>query len=240
MDESILLWAVGIIVAVLLWAVPIDKIKDQFKAYSIVAYIDSLNIRQEFKVAIVDDEISNYPLDYIKELGFSVKEYDSVSFADAQELVKNDLLLLDVKGVVKEDLEEGGAKLIKIIKEERPLIPVIAVSSGYFHTELNDYFKISDSTLNKPIDEYKIRELLFELKREFFDAVLIAKTIECCIRKLDIGKLNKNKLNKSVIDFVSRKISKTELLNIIHTYAKGESQEIINNSAILLDRVANA
>ena len=87
-------------------------------------------------------------------------------------------------------------KLIKIIKEARPLIPVVAVSSGYFHTELNDYFRISDATVNKPIDEYKIRELLFELKKEFFDASSIAKTIEDSIKKLDISSSRSSEISE--------------------------------------------
>lgn len=130
-----------------------------------VDYINKLKTRDNYKLAIVDDEISSYPVEYIKKLGITVSEFDSISFAETDNLCKFDVILLDVKGVVKEDLEEGGAKLIKIIKQYRPTLPIIAVSSGYFHPELNDYFKSSDATLNKPIDEYKIRELLLDLKK---------------------------------------------------------------------------
>ncbi|KJG19469.1 hypothetical protein UB37_18120 [Photobacterium iliopiscarium] len=236
-ELGIVLAVASLVLGIILWAIPREVITNLLKKFSIQSHVEKLHLRTDFRIAIVDDEIDNYPIQYIKNLGFDVHTYESASFADAQNLVKHDLLLLDVKGVIKEDLDEGGAKLIKIIKEARPFIPVVAVSSGYFHTELNDYFRISDATVNKPIDEYKIRELLCELKKEFFDALSIAKAIEDSIKKLDISSSKKNQLNKSIIDFLSGKSSENDFLSVIHMSAKGESQEIINNTKILLDRV---
>ncbi|MCX7126570.1 hypothetical protein [Aeromonas sp.] len=238
-EFGIFLGVLGLILAIVFWLVPRELLTHAFKTYNIKNYVEKLNLRTDFKIAIVDDEIDSYPVRYINDLGFTVKEYESVSFADSDSLVKHDLVLLDVKGVVKEDLDEGGAKLIKIIKEVRPLIPVVAVSSGYFHTELNDYFKSSDATVNKPIDEYKIRELLNELKKEFFDASCIAAGIEDSIKKLDISSSKKNKMKKTIIHFISNKCSEHEFLNMIHMNARSESKEIIDNSKILLDRIKN-
>ncbi|MFA0348991.1 hypothetical protein AB4486_18855 [Vibrio sp. 10N.222.55.C6] len=239
-ELGIVLAVASLFLGFIFWVVPREVVTNRFKKFSVQSHVEKLHLRTDFRIAIVDDEIGNYPIQYIKDLGFNVHEYESVSFTDAQNLINHDLLLLDVKGVVREDLDEGGAKLIKIIKEARPLIPVVAVSSGYFHTELNDYFRISDATVNKPIDEFKIRELLCELKKEFFDAPSIANAIEDSIKKLDISSSKKNKLNQLVIEFISEKCSENEFLNVIHMNAKGESQEIINNSRILLDRVKYA
>ncbi|MDA0131041.1 hypothetical protein L2D36_04995 [Vibrio harveyi] len=240
MDLGIVLGVAGLFLAVVFWLVPKESVTRIFKTYSVVHYVNKKNLRSEFRIAIVDDELDSYPVQYIKDLGFTTKEYESVSFADSDALVKNDLVLLDVKGVVREDLDEGGAKLIKIIKESRPLLPVVAVSSGYFHTELNDYFRSSDATLNKPIDEFKIRELLNDLKKEFFDESHIAANIENCIKKLDLGSSKKNKLNKVVVDYLSNKINLVDFTNIVHQNARGSAQEIIDNSKILLDRITNA
>lgn len=230
----------GFILSLSLWIIPREVVTNRFKKFSVKNYVEKLNLRTNFKVAIVDDEIDNYPIKYIQDLGFHVSQYESISFAESESLIKHDLLLLDVKGVVKEDLDEGGAKLIKIIKELRPLLPVIAVSSGYFHTELNDYFRISDSTVNKPIDEFKIRELLNELKKEFFDEKNISENIENSIKKLEISSSKKNKLNQSVIEYISGKMQECDFLNLVHTNAKSESSDIIDNSKKLLDRIKNA
>jgi len=237
---GIIITIIGIIAGTVHWLIPKESFTGLFKKYSIKTYIEKKNLRQNFKVAIIDDEIENYPIKYLEALGFTVNKYESVSFADSPELIKNDLLLLDVKGVVIEDLEEGGAKLIKIIKEARPHIPVIAVSSGYFHPELNDYFKSSDAILNKPIKEYKIREVLNELKKEFFDVSSIASGIEREIKNLELSSSKKNKLNKFVIDFISKKCDDSSFINFVHQNAMAESQGIISNSRILRDRIENA
>ncbi|HIF9205887.1 hypothetical protein ACRTC3_21645 [Photobacterium damselae] len=236
---GIIISIVAIVIGLLCWMFPPTIITNKFKSYSLVSYVNTLKMRCKYRVAIVDDEISSYPVDYIKNLGFEVLEYETISFASAKDLINHDVLLLDVKGVVKEDPDEGGAKLIKIIKETRPLLPVVAVSSGYFHTELNDYFKSSDATVNKPIDEYKIRELLFELKKEFFDADEISLRLENTIKKLDINKSKKNQMYKFIIEFLSDKTSKTELLDFIHQNAKSDSKDIIDNVNVLKDRVVH-
>ncbi|WP_417884529.1 hypothetical protein [Vibrio rumoiensis] len=239
MDLGIGLAVLGVIMAIVFWWIPKESIVGLFEKYSVKNYVNRLNLRTDFRIAIIDDEIDSYPIKYIKDLGFSIKEYETVSFADSDILIKNDLLLLDVKGVVNEDLDEGGAKLIKIIKESRPLLPIVAVSSGYFQTELNDYFKISDATLNKPIDEYRIREMLNELKKEFFDVDCIANSIEDCIKKLELSPSKKNKLKKELIGYLSNKINKECFNNFVHQLARSSSQEIIDKSEILVDRINN-
>lgn len=59
-------------------------------------YISKLKTRQNYKLAIIDDEINSYPVDYIKKLGINVTEFDSISFAETDNLCKFDVILLDV------------------------------------------------------------------------------------------------------------------------------------------------
>lgn len=181
----------GVVLSVIFWLIKPDFIVRHFINKNINSFIRSKKLNNNFTIAIVDDELDGYPIRYIQNLGYNVRTFESVSFSQAEELSKNDLILLDVKGVVKEDLEEGGAKLIKIIKDIRPLLPIIAVSSGYFHTELNEYFKTCDDSIKKPIDEYKIREMLGELKLRFFDENNIAELLCNDIESLQISNRKK-------------------------------------------------
>lgn len=64
--------------------------------------------------------------------------------------------------------------------------------------------------------------------------------IEDAIRKLELSKSKKNLFNKYVIDFVISDCEEVEFLDFVHQNAKGESQSIIDNSRILLDRIKNA
>lgn len=240
MDLGVFLGVIGILITIILWLVSKEDIIGFFKRASIDKHLEKLQLRTEFKIAIIDDELESYPVQYIRDLGFTVKEFREVSFTDSNELKKFDLILLDVKGVVKEDLAEGGAKLLKMIKQKRPLLPIIAVSSGYFQTELNDYFKISDATLNKPIEEFRITEMLHELKKEFFNEKDISQNIENLIKQLEVSNSKKNKLRKSVVKYLEQKIDLFKFSDVVHEIAKSKAEEIIFNSKKLFERILNA
>lgn len=237
LDFGTILGIFGIFISILFWLLPRESIIDFFKRYSIKDFLVNKNLRDNFTIAVIDDEINSYPVDYIKKLGYSVEVYESVSFTMVNDITKNDLILLDVKGVVEEDLEEGGAKLIKIIKQNRPLLPVVAVSSGYFQAELNDYFKSSDRIMNKPLDKYKMQSLLSELKDEFFDINKICNGIEQSIKGLNLSNRKKSKI---IIDFVSNKFDEELFIKKLYEIAQNESNDIVKNSKILMDRIKHA
>ncbi|UAA38664.1 hypothetical protein KIH87_18705 [Paraneptunicella aestuarii] len=237
---GIILSIAGLALSVLLWAVKPEFIVNFFKFQKVTNFIRSKNLSNNFTIAIVDDELDSYPISYIQNLGYRVKTFESVSFSQAEELSKHDLILLDVKGVVKEDLEEGGAKLIKIIKNIRPLVPVIAVSSGYFHTELNDYFRTCDDNIKKPIDEYKIREIIGELKLNFYDENNIAELLNNDIESLQIGKRKKKSISSMIIYYLKNEIESQELKITLHKFATTKTDDILNKVNRLKDRLNNA
>jgi len=239
-DSGTILGIVGLVLSVILWFVKPQFITKFFEKQKVTKFIESKKLSNDFTIAVVDDELDSYPINYIQNLGYKVKTFESVSFSQAEELSKNDLILLDVKGVVKEDLEEGGAKLIKIIKDIRPLVPIIAVSSGYFHTELNDYFKICDDSIKKPIDEYKIREMLGELKLKFYDENSIAELLNNDIESLQINTRKKNIISLMIIDYLKSEIECQELKITLHKLATTKTEEILCKVARLKDRLNNA
>lgn len=230
----------GVIISIILWIVKPEFIINHFKRQNINGFIESKKLSRDFTIAIVDDELDGYPTQYIQDLGYKVKTFESISFSQAEELSKYDLILLDVKGVVKEDLEEGGAKLIKIIKGIRPLLPIIAVSSGYFHTELNDYFKTCDDSIKKPIDEYKIREILNELKLKFFDEKNITELLDDDIGSLTINKRKKRKISLMIISYLKNETECKELKIKLHKMATTKTEDILFKVKRLKDRLNHA
>lgn len=230
----------GVVLSVIFWLIKPDFIVRHFINKNINSFIRSKKLNNNFTIAIVDDELDGYPIRYIQNLGYNVRTFESVSFSQAEELSKNDLILLDVKGVVKEDLEEGGAKLIKIIKDIRPLLPIIAVSSGYFHTELNEYFKICDDSIKKPIDEYKIREMLGELKLRFFDENNIAELLCNDIESLQISNRKKKNISSAIIYYLENEIECKELKITLHRLATTKTEDILCKVERLKDRISHA
>lgn len=239
MDAGIIWSIVGIIIGLILYWIPKESILSFFKAKSINEFIKNKHLDKRYSIAIIDDEIDHYPVQYIKDLGFEVQCYESVSFSDADKISKHDLLILDVKGVVKEDPDEGGAKLLKIIKDEKPLLPIIAVSSGTFHVELNDYFDSTNGYVRKPINEFKIRELLLELKDEFLDVEKIAKKTSKEIANLPIKKSKKRKMKAKIVGFLSDNMESKEVKSFIRQHTTVDNDNITPAVEIMKFRVSN-
>lgn len=230
----------GTALTIVTWAVKPEFITRLFRVETVTDFIHSKNLSDDFTIAIVDDDLESFPVNYIQNLGYKVKTFELVSFSEAKSLSKNDLILLDVKGVVKEDLKEGGAKLIKIIKEIRPFVPIVAVSSGYFHTELNDYFKTCDDSIRKPIDEYKIREILGDLKLKFYDANHIANLINIDIESLQVSNRKKKSIFSAIIKHLKNDKNDKKLSVTLHKLATTKTETIYYKVKILKDRLNHA
>ena len=139
---------VGFVAAVLaimgmLWGV-FKLIRIQYRKFKqpsdVREFLRKLGLRKKYKIAIVDDEIKDFPVEYLKSLNYCVSTYDTISLNEVNRLLSFDMIFLDVKGVVKEDFETGGAKLLKLVKKAKPSIMVIAVSSGKYQLNLNSFF----------------------------------------------------------------------------------------------------
>ncbi|WP_304635533.1 hypothetical protein [Pseudoalteromonas sp.] len=239
MDIGILIGVIGLLIALFTYLFPFDRVSKMFEKKKLDQLAKEMKLRSNYRVAIIDDEIDSFPIDFINKMGFDVKTFESISFADSIEIAKFDVVLLDVKGVVREDLEEGGAKFIKILKEARSALPVVAVSSGKFQPGLNDYFKSSDAILNKPIEEFKIQELLNELKADFFDFEKLSSQLKEQIRKLPVDNKLKSKLEVEVVKYLSSKLPKAETFQLVHQIATIDSEKIIRQIKIMKDRIEN-
>ena len=118
-------------------------------------------------VVIVDDNPENYPVDYLRNVGFKVKVIESISLSDISQLYDYDLLILDITGIVVEDPVRGGLELLKRIKEVDPTKLIISASSKRFDPTLTDFFKLSDAQIKTPVSETVLENKinsLFKLK----------------------------------------------------------------------------
>jgi len=236
---GIVLAIVAILMGIFFYIVPWTSVKEYFKPIMLDKFVSDSQLRDRYKVAIIDDDIDSFPVEFIRKMGVQVNTYESISFADSLEIARYDVVFLDVKGVVEEDLEEGGAKFIKILKQAREYLPIVAVSSGRFQPELNDYFKASDLIINKPIDEYKVSEELTDLKSSFFDLPTLVAALKELIRTLPVEKSDKTKLEILIVKYFLSKGSKENTMQCIHQIATVDSKNIITQVNIIKDRLDN-
>lgn len=207
----------------------ISKYKKFKEPVDVHGYLKSLKLRNTYRIAIVDDEIDDFPIQYLRSLDYKVSTFESISLDDVDKLISFDMIFLDVKGVVQEDLETGGAKLLKLIKKAKPSVMVIAVSSGKYQLNLNSFFENSDDVLNKPIREENIERSISELIGSNIDIDTMAEKL------LDMIICSKSKqeklIRRSLIDFFSGTIAYEELCDIVHIHTNHKYSEKISTAA---------
>jgi response regulator RpfG family c-di-GMP phosphodiesterase len=169
------------------------------------------------KIVVVDDNPDDFPLEYLRNTFGQVTVFDKISLSEASKLVGNDLIFLDMTGVVKEDPKYGGLQLIKKVKDLPDAPIVVAVSRARFDPTATDYFKIADDVLKKPLTEMKCEEVVLELVRDKVSPFKAADTIDSEILGKSKNDREKDKMNSLVFSFLDGKISidalRAELLN---------------------------
>lgn len=129
-------------------------------------------------VAIVDDNLSDFPIQELKKTGFSIRTYKHVSTSDFDDLSKFDAVLLDMHDIVRDDPTEGGLKLIKILRQKNPRQKICAVSGNQFNPTATAFFKLADDTLNKPMSAQRCVEVLEAFLLEKLEPVQLAALLD--------------------------------------------------------------
>ncbi len=101
-------------------------------------------------IAIVDDNLSDFPVTELKKAGYRVKTYKQVGLSDFLSLAEYDVVFLDMHGIVKDDVDEGGLKLIVKLRSVNPHQKICAVSSKTFDPTASMFFKQADDVQKNP------------------------------------------------------------------------------------------
>ena len=202
-------------------------------------YLQSLNLRSQCRIAIVDDELTDFPISYLSNSGYKITTFSSIEMSEFNKLLDFDIVFLDVQGVVKSDFEYGGAKLIRLLVKDKPLLPIVAVSSGQFKASLTEFFELSYDRINKPVDEVKLATVIDEICAETFDFKNISEEINNLLSCAKVK--NQSKIIKFIIGYLNGRLSESELENFIHEKTPYKfSSKIIYKCKLLKVRVNNA
>ncbi|WP_211608149.1 hypothetical protein [Paraburkholderia nemoris] len=134
--------------------------------------------RGAVSLAIVDDQMADHPIAYLKKIGFKPKTYKKFSLARIDELRGFDIVILDVANVIEEDMQRGGLEMIKRLKSQLPAPIVIAVSGKQYDPTVHQYFVLADVVLDKPINELEIEDALTQLLDERLSLTGLATQID--------------------------------------------------------------
>ena len=122
------------------------------------------DVKRGVKIAIVDDILADFPIEYLKEIGFRVKSFESITMAQIEELREFDVVFLDIADILEDDPVDGGVKVMeKLANPDRTPRPVvIAVSGQQFDIERVQFFKGAHDVVKKPIGKERCESVLLD------------------------------------------------------------------------------
>jgi len=103
------------------------------------------------RIAIVDDQVEDFPIAELKADGYNVEEFTQVALGNHATLSRFDIVFLDMKGIVKDDPDRGGLKLIAELRNRNRKQKICAVSGQTFDPTATAFFREADDYKKKPL-----------------------------------------------------------------------------------------
>lgn len=197
----------------------INSRNDYSNIYNYVQDKPTDKIIKNRKIAIIDDQPKNYPLEYLRKAGFNITVYEKVSLSNYSFISDYDLIFLDITNVVEEDLERGGFELIKRIRDELIDVVIIGVSSKRFDPTLTEFFKMADEQSKTPISEKDCENLIADTLEKHYSAKEIAINIDEIINKSRVTHRQHKKIVGFLISYLDGEISGDKLNRSVSQYA---------------------
>jgi CheY-like chemotaxis protein len=145
---------------------------------------DDSRAKEIAKIAIVDDQPADFPTTELKSNGYHVQTYRQVTLSTTAQLASYDIVFLDMKGVVKDDPENGGLKLIAELRRLSPAQKICAVSSKTFDINATEFFRQADDAKKKPLTAHECRAVITTFLGELFSAKVLRESVQQAMRTL--------------------------------------------------------
>lgn len=166
----------------------------------------SVNILKKRKIAIVDDQPENYPIDYLRKSGFNVSVYEEVSLANYGFIESYDLVFLDITNVVKEDPQRGGFELMKRVRAEMTGIVIIGVSSKRFDPTLTEFFRLADEQAKTPISEKDCEQLILNTLEKYYSPIHISGEIDGFLNESVLKQNHHKRALKVIVKYINSSV----------------------------------
>ena len=189
---------------------------------------------EKLRIAIIDDEPADFPLEYIRILGYALDVFESFSIADVDKLNKYQLVILDIVNVVKEDPKRGGLELMVRIQnlEHRPL--VIAVSGKRYDPTATEYFKVADKVMKKPVSQVELQEALENLLTRRWTPLGVAKDIDDLVKNQRFSDDVKRERVRDLVKALLGKITIVEAIEDFHDSSRVPLRKMMESLVQLL------
>lgn len=156
---------------------------------------------KSLRIAVVDDHPDDYPLDSLRQLGYSVVHIERLGLGEVPALLSYQCILLDINGVLTEDLKRGGLEILKRLKAAGGPY-VVAVSSKGFDITMSEFFMLADHRLKKPIPQAEVEGIIEGAYRARFSAKDAARRVDSAASFGSSNNATAHKVLQKVIKFL--------------------------------------
>lgn len=196
---------------------------------------------KDLKILILDDELGNYPLEYLNDSNYNIESKEKISLSKIDGLLKYHIIILDITGIVEEDLNQGGFELLKRLRKNKPYgQAIIAASSKRFDMSVAEFYKLADKKIKTPIESIEIEAVFNEVANLKFSINDISKYVDELISKVANQSLREKFTSLSIL-FLQNECSLTELQEKLSLHLhKDEISEFMFNIRSLKSQIENA
>lgn len=121
------------------------------------------------RVAIVDDQPRDFPVSDLKQSGFDIVVLKQIKLSDIAMVSTFDIVFLDMKGIVKDDPDYGGLKLIEQLRTLNKQQRICAVSGQTFDPTATRFFKLADEYKKKPLTANECKGVIDKFSIDLFN-----------------------------------------------------------------------
>lgn len=136
------------------------------------------------RIAIVDDQPNDFPTPELKADGYQVQVYKQAALSTTAQLATYDIVFLDMKGIVKDDPEFGGLKLIAELRKTNPSQKICAVSSKTFDPTATEFFRQANDYKKKPLTAQECRSVIEVFLSELFPSQVLTSAASAALETL--------------------------------------------------------
>ena len=160
-------------------------------------------IRKRARILVIDDDQKAFPVELLRNEGYTVEYWESVKNLKALETGEYDLIVLDIQGIATpQQSKTDGIGILEHIKQYNPAQLVIAYSAKRYDFSHSTFWKLADDYLGKPSSliacKQRIDDLLFtRFSAAYYWGVLKDLLIKQEVSSKDIAKFEKVVLKRA-------------------------------------------
>lgn len=206
-----------------------------------VVNLDSIaeckNINTIARVVIVDDSLRDFPTRALKSAGIDIETRNQVALSDIDSITTADIVFLDMKGIVRDDPDEGGLKLISELRNRNPVQKICAVSGHTFDPTATAFFIKADDYKKKPLRAQECLEVIDQFVNDLFNPDKNLEHTELIFK--DIYRKSRRALIGSAKSFIHSALPEDEFKRLVESELQDPESSMRFVNLIRLSKHAN-